>query len=189
LPQTEREALTRHWSSRSETASSDGSPVSTGVSGLTVKGVCSDARTRVLLCLNHREEWELPGGRPSVGETYPDCLTREIQEETGLHVAVRSLITAYPYEVLPGRWVHVLFYGCDLRNPASVRRSSEHRAVDFFGASELEKLSIADGYRRAISSWLAAPACYLADDAGLEPATSALSRRDSPDNGGQLELW
>ena len=27
------------------------------------------------------------------------------------------------------------------------------------------------------------------DDAGLEPATSALSRQDSSDTGGQLKLW
>jgi 8-oxo-dGTP diphosphatase len=147
-------ALARLWSAGSETPDSDGSPGSVGVAGLTVKGVCSDDRTRVLLCLNDRGEWELPGGRPNPGESYPDCVTREIQEETGLHTSVRSLITAYPYEVLPGRWVHVLVYGCDLRDPSPVQHSAEHRAVDFFSASELDELPVADGYRHAISGWL-----------------------------------
>jgi hypothetical protein len=36
---------------------------------------------------------------------------------------------------------------------------------------------------------LASPMPTGVDDAGLEPATSALSRQDSPDHGGQLELW
>jgi ADP-ribose pyrophosphatase YjhB (NUDIX family) len=146
-------ALARLWSSGSETPDSGGLPGCVGVPGFTVKGVCSDDDTRVLLCLNHRGEWELPGGRPNPGESYPDCLTREIQEETGLHTAVRSLLTAYPYEVLPGRWVHVLVYGCDLRDPASVQHSAEHRAVDFFSASELEELPVPTG-TDAISGWL-----------------------------------
>lgn len=119
---------------------------------LTVKGVCIDDDHRVVLCLNDRGEWELPGGRPKPGESYPDCLTREVLEETGLQATVGSLILAYPYEVLPDRWVHVVVYGCELHDAIAAQPSSEHRAVQLFSAGELERLAIADGYRHAISS-------------------------------------
>jgi 8-oxo-dGTP pyrophosphatase MutT (NUDIX family) len=157
-------ALARLWSAGSRSGSEDPSagtwPSSSDTAGaaeVTIKGVCLDDGGRVLLCLNHRGDWELPGGRPNPGESYPDCLAREIQEETGLRAAVRSLITAYPYEVLPDRWVHVLVYGCDLDGSASTRPSPEHDDVDFFSVGGLDELPVAEGYRHAISSWLATP--------------------------------
>ena len=90
---------------------------------LTIKGVCLDVAGRVLLRRNGRGEWELPGGRPHVGETFPSCLIREIGEETGLAVEVADLIAAYPYEVLPGRWVNVIVYGCEIPDPVPPQTS------------------------------------------------------------------
>jgi 8-oxo-dGTP diphosphatase len=155
-------ALARLWSAASRSGS-EAPPASTwssstdtaGAAAITVKRVCLDDRARVLLCLNHRGEWELPGGRPNPGENYPDCLTREVQEETGLLAAVGSLITAYPYEVLPYRWVHVVVYGCDLDGSVATPPSPEHDEIDFFSAGGLDELPLAEGYRHAISAWLA----------------------------------
>ncbi|MET8247781.1 NUDIX domain-containing protein [Streptomyces sp. NPDC005202] len=62
---------------------------------VSVKGVALDARDRVLLLRNERDEWELPGGRLEVGtgdgvqlpDSSPEAaLEREIQEETGWEV-------------------------------------------------------------------------------------------------------
>jgi ADP-ribose pyrophosphatase YjhB (NUDIX family) len=154
-------ALSRLWSAgpwsrsmASPLAASPGASDAPCVTALTVKGVCADDRERILLCLNHRGEWELPGGRPYPGENYSACLAREIEEETGLLAAVRSLITAFPYEVVPDGWVHVLVFGCDLDGSVSARHSPEHRAVEFFSAEGLGQLPLADGYRDAISSWI-----------------------------------
>ncbi len=61
---------------------------------VTIKGVCLDVDRRVLLCRNHRSEWELPGGRPQLGESFPACLVREVEEETGLTATVHALICA-----------------------------------------------------------------------------------------------
>jgi mutator protein MutT len=53
-------------------------------------------RGRVLLVKRGHEplkgEWSLPGGALDVGETLHAAVVREVREETGLDVAVRSLI-------------------------------------------------------------------------------------------------
>ena len=47
-----------------------------------------DHEDRVLLLLNERDEWDLPGGRPDAGEDHRAALEREVREETGLAVEV-----------------------------------------------------------------------------------------------------
>lgn len=98
---------------------------------VTVKGVCLDGAGRVLVCRNARGEWELPGGRPEAGERLEQCLAREVREETGLEVAVRERVAAYPFEVVPDRWVHVIAFGCALLGTAGVARWLGRRVAGF----------------------------------------------------------
>jgi 8-oxo-dGTP pyrophosphatase MutT (NUDIX family) len=104
---------------------------------VTVKGVCRDPDGRVLVCRNHRGEWELPGGRPEVGELFQDCLRRELREETGLDVTVDRVLGVRPFEVVPGRWVDVVGYACTRAEPARLRPSSEHTSVAFLDPAGL----------------------------------------------------
>ncbi len=53
-----------------------------------IKGVVI-ARRHVLLVLNDRDQWELPGGRLERGESPVLCVEREIHEETGLSVTAQ----------------------------------------------------------------------------------------------------
>ena len=46
----------------------------------------------VLLLLNERGEWDLPGGRPDPGEDHRAALKREVGEETGLEVEVGTAL-------------------------------------------------------------------------------------------------
>jgi ADP-ribose pyrophosphatase YjhB (NUDIX family) len=101
---------------------------------VTVKGVCRRADGRVLVCRNERGEWELPGGRPEVGELFQDCVRREIAEETGLHAGVDRVLGVRSFEVVPGSWVDVVAYACRVPDGVEPRRSAEHTDVGFADA-------------------------------------------------------
>src|SRR5262249_21624114 len=99
---------------------------------VSAKGVVHDERG-VLLALNDRDEWELPGGQLEEGETPEQCVAREIREETSLAVTAERLLDAWVFEVIPGRQVLILAYSCALAEPgvAGPRASAEHAAVRF----------------------------------------------------------
>jgi 8-oxo-dGTP diphosphatase len=118
---------------------------------ISVKGVVVH-RDRVLLLLNERDEWDLPGGRPDAGEDHRAALEREVREETGLAVAVGDALDEYLFEVLPGRFVRILPFVCRLVGGSDVVLSHEHLATHWLPLGELGE-SIA-GHRL--------PAGYLA---------------------------
>jgi mutator protein MutT len=55
--------------------------------------------------------WEFPGGKREPGESYPECLQRELREELGIEVEVGDLIEELSHDY-PGRSVHLRFYRC-----------------------------------------------------------------------------
>lgn len=123
---------------------------STGSRPVTVKAVCVTEDGRVLLCRNHRGEWELPGGRPEPGEPFQDCAIREVREETGLDVTVHGLIGVQPLEVTPGRWVDVVAYDCALPVGAASRTpeaSGEHTQVAFLDPCTLPDTELPRAYK------------------------------------------
>lgn len=53
---------------------------------------------KILICQRSERmklplKWEFPGGKVETGESKEDCLKREIQEELGLEIEVRSTLT------------------------------------------------------------------------------------------------
>jgi ADP-ribose pyrophosphatase YjhB (NUDIX family) len=120
---------------------------------LSVKGVCLDRDGRVLLCRNWRSEWELPGGRPEVGERLDRTVEREIREETGISVQARDVIDAYPFEVQSGTWVEIIVYGCAVTPSTAPGVSSEHQAVAWLDVDTIGADELPAGYRRAINRW------------------------------------
>ena len=93
--------------------------------------------SRVLLLLNERGEWDLPGGRPEPGEEHRAALVREVQEETGLGVEVGSSLGEHLFEVLPGRFVRIVAYGCRLIGGSDVVLSDEHLGTSWIPLAEL----------------------------------------------------
>jgi 8-oxo-dGTP pyrophosphatase MutT (NUDIX family) len=125
---------------------------------LSVKGVLIHDG-RVLLLLNERGEWDLPGGRPDPGEDYRAALKREVREETGLDVEVGAALDEHVFEVLPGRFVRILAFVCEMESASEVTISHEHLQMRWLPLAELGEViaghSLPAGYlgtiRQAIS--------------------------------------
>jgi len=120
---------------------------------VSVKGVLV-AAGRVLLLANDRGEWELPGGRPEPGESEREALAREMREETGLEVAIGPRIGSDSFEVLPGRIVEIVSYGCISNDLDRLKLSAEHRGHLWAPVASLSPLPLPAVYRRAIGLWI-----------------------------------
>ena len=103
---------------------------------ISIKGVLIH-REQVLLLLNERGEWDLPGGRPDAGEDHRATLKREIREEAGLEVEVGALLDEHLFEVLPGRFVKIVAYGCLLVGASAATPSHEHIETRWVSLNEL----------------------------------------------------
>ena len=91
----------------------------------------------VLLLLNERGEWDLPGGRPDPSEDHRAALVREVREETGLAVEVGALVDEHLFEVLPQRFVRIVAYVCTLGTECTIALSHEHHEASWVGLDEL----------------------------------------------------
>ncbi|MDN3026038.1 NUDIX hydrolase [Streptomyces sp. S.PB5] len=122
-----------------------------------VRGVTLSFDFRVLLLLNERNEWELPGGRLELGETPEQCVVREIAEESGWQTVPGPLLDVWSHEPEPGRSVLTITYGCPALTPhAEPVLSDEHQRLGLFSPNELHRMHMYEGYRRSVTTWLKA---------------------------------
>lgn len=61
----------------------------------------------------HAGSWEFPGGKVESGETPEDCLARELQEECGVHIAVKDFVAESIY-LTPSGGIRLLAYECEI---------------------------------------------------------------------------
>ena len=126
---------------------------------VSVKGVLLEGGGVVLL-LNERDEWELPGGRLERGEDPVACLEREFTEELGTEIVADGIIDCWLYPVLPGKEVLIVAYAVHRIDRREFRVSPEHRKFGVFAVGELPDLAMPEGYRRSIR------ACAARRDSG-----------------------
>lgn len=103
---------------------------------VSVKAVIADSSGRVLFLRNPRGELELPGGRPDVGESLEDTLSREVLEECGLLVTEAAYLGSRSCAIVPGKSVLLVFYRCAYAG-GPIHLSEEHtdfRWVEVVGA-------------------------------------------------------
>jgi 8-oxo-dGTP diphosphatase len=72
--------------------------------------------------------WEFPGGKCEPGESYVECLVREIQEELEAPIRVGAEILSVAHDY-PDRVVELRFFECDLLGEPRATMGQEMRWV------------------------------------------------------------
>jgi len=108
-----------------------------------------------ILLENERAEWELPGGKLGLGEDPPDCVVREISEESGWQVTAGPLLDCWQYHIREGRDVVIVTYGCHVLSSTPPVVSAEHKQAGLLRLAEVQHLVMPDGYKRSITAWFA----------------------------------
>jgi 8-oxo-dGTP pyrophosphatase MutT (NUDIX family) len=109
---------------------------------------------QVLLVKNSRDQWELPGGRIDKSEDHAQTLSREFAEELSIEVAIKAPIDSYLFEVIPGRHVFIVTYGCMLVGEFQPTISHEHTEYCLWPVERLSEINLPVGYRRSIEKWV-----------------------------------
>ncbi len=105
--------------------------------------------------------WEFPGGKREPGETFEQCLARELREELGVEVEVGAMIERLTH-AYPARTVRLKFFLCRLRAgepkplgcPALKWIGPEGLATHEFPAADARLLAKLRRLRRV---WIGAP--------------------------------
>ncbi|WP_020574340.1 NUDIX hydrolase [Actinopolymorpha alba] len=121
---------------------------------VSVKGVVV-RDSRIVLVMNERDEWELPGGRLEVNEEPETCVVREIAEETGLIAKPVRILDPWIHRIGEGPGVLILTYGCVAPSDSALVLSDEHQRIGMFTEQEAMTLLMPDGYQRSITAWCA----------------------------------
>lgn len=120
-----------------------------------------DDEGRILL---HRRQdnnmWALPGGKMEFGETLAGCAIREVEEETGLHVEVTSIVGIYtdPKHVFAyddgevRQEFSICFLTRVIRGELAV--SDESFEVAFHTPEHVEQLPMVDSIRVRVTDYL-----------------------------------
>jgi len=95
---------------------------------------------KLLITLRHAKShlgglWEFPGGKREAGETFEQCLVREIREELGVEIAVGELFEEIRHDY-PEKSVHLKFFICQLL-------SGEPQPLDCAAVKWIEKAGLA----------------------------------------------
>ena len=94
--------------------------------------------------------WEFPGGKIEPGEAPEACLRREIQEELGLEIEVRSLLCKTFHEY-PGKIIELHVYRCRLEDLRQLpARLESHQAIQWLRPEELLTLTWAPADLEAV---------------------------------------
>lgn len=84
--------------------------------------------------------WDLPGGHLALGESFEQCLLREVKEETGLDAAIERLLGLHKTESEP--YLQAL-YACRLTVCQQVRlRPEEHVESRWVSLEEMAKMEL-----------------------------------------------
>lgn len=111
--------------------------IKVGVAGILLRD------NKILLNLRNKKLgkglWDLPAGHLKFGERFEDALIREFNEETGLNVKVRKLVSVAPNQAYGNHYVMFTFLVSLVHSQQKARllESSKHQKWEWFDLSSL----------------------------------------------------
>jgi 8-oxo-dGTP diphosphatase len=91
--------------------------------------------------------WEFPGGKVEQGETYEQCIVREIMEELGVEMKIDKPLLSVEYHY-PNRTIRLIpFLG---HIPQGEPISLDHHAIEWIGIDQIDKLEWSDADKALI---------------------------------------
>lgn len=108
-------------------------------------------RDRYLLVEEHTGLWSIPGGRADPGERLADAAIRECREESGIDIALESILRLEQTPMGPFTRVRAFFLARPVGGALKVVSDQHSRRAAWFSRGEIDALDIRyPGYRRAI---------------------------------------
>jgi 8-oxo-dGTP diphosphatase len=101
--------------------------------------------------------WEFPGGKREAGESFEDCLRRELREELGIRVTVGPLLESITHGY-PEKTVHLRFFQCGL--PQGEPRAIGCQAIAWVAAGELDRYPLPAADQRLLARLKSDPALW-----------------------------
>lgn len=108
---------------------------------------------KVLLALNEREEWELPGGKLERGEKVEEGLVhefKEFKEETGLDMTIGAALPPYLHDISSNAAVLIVPFMVICDHLSNFCVSKEHSDLNLISISDLENINVPRGYLTSI---------------------------------------
>lgn len=118
----------------------------------------------VLLMPQAGATWDLPGIQAGGNEALKACLQQALQEEWALPAQVEQLLNISVQTVSIDTHVVVVAYGCRLQGAAACGQ--------WVKLTEVPKLALPIGYKRAIRQWAAAIQATVRQPADASPPTA-----------------
>lgn len=114
---------------------------------------------KLLITQRHAQDhlgglWEFPGGKREPGETFEQCLIRELREELGIEVAVVELLESLTHEY-PRRRIRLKFFRCHLR--AGEPQALDCQQFKWIGVAGLDEHSFPPADARLLEKLRHAP--------------------------------
>jgi len=103
------------------------------------------------LKMNLPLKWEFPGGKVETGETFEECLIREIKEELGVTIVIQSSFGEYKYSYLT-QSITLYPFICSI--VSGKMALTEHKAFRWLNPEQLLQLDWAEADIAIVKDYL-----------------------------------
>jgi mutator protein MutT len=92
--------------------------------------------------MSMQDKWEFPGGKVEQGETYEQCLERELHEELGIKIKILEKLPESPFKYESGLELTLIPMVCELIS--GTPHPHEHSEIQWVEFDDLPVLDWAD---------------------------------------------